>query len=121
MKSQREIKRLYDELMADVQTNNYYKVDLKNRVNCYTCACGHVTKTKDIDAGCTPFMHSCEKCGGMARSTFYNDIAPNQMPTEEWYRPTLKQLMKMRNDEPMLDHIFGGGLDVRKIQKDANQ
>ena len=117
MKSQREIKRRFDKLMSDVATNEYYKVDLSNRVNCYVCSCGHVTKTKDVDAGCTSFMHLCEKCHMMAKSTFYNDVAPNKEATEEWYRPTLKELMKMRDDAATLDHVFAGGLLVRRIKK----
>ena len=115
MKSQREIERKYNKLLKDVETNDFYKIDLNNRVNCYVCGCGHITKTKDIDAGVTPFMHKCEKCRQMARSTFYKDIAPNQQPPEEWYRPTLKQVLKMRKNEGMLDHILQGGLDVRRV------
>jgi hypothetical protein len=115
MLSQREIQRRYNKLVKDIQTNEFYKIDLTNRVNCYVCNCGHITKTKDIDAGVTPSMHKCEKCGEMARSTFYKDIAPKQYPTEEWFRPTLKQVLKMRKNEGMLDHILQGGLDIRKI------
>ena len=116
MKSQRQIEREYNKLLKDVATNDFYKTDLKNRVNCYVCTkCGHITKTRDIDAGVTPFMHRCEKCNEIAQSTFYTDIAITQQPTEEWFRPTLKQVIKMRKDEDMLDHILKGGLDVRKI------
>lgn len=114
-KSQREIERRYNKLISDVESNDFYKVDLTNRVNCYTCTCGHITKTKDVDSGVTPFMHSCEKCRQMARSSFYNDIAPDQEPTEEWYRPTLKQVLKMRKNEDLLNHVLSGGLIVRKI------
>jgi len=115
MISQRETERKYNALLKDVATKDFYKVDLENRVNCYKCDCGHITKTKDVDAGVTPFMIICEKCNGIARSTFYNDIAPEQEPTQEWYRPTLKQCLKLRNDFDMLEHILNGGLDVRKI------
>ena len=116
MLSQREIKRRYFHLLMEVSTSNYYKIDLENRVNCYVCTCGHVTKTKDIDAGVTPFLHKCENCGQHAKSTFYNDIAPNQNPTQEWYRPTLEQTLKLRNNEAMIDHIMNGGLDIRNIK-----
>ena len=111
----KEIKRRYNRLMWDVKTNDFYKIDLTNRVNCYQCSCGHTTKTKDIDAGVTPFMHRCEKCGGMAHSSFYADIIPDKQPTEEWYRPTLKQVLKMRSNPELLEHIFNGGLDCRKV------
>jgi len=118
MKSQREITREYNDLLKKVETDEFYQVDLSNRVNCYSCACGHVTKTKDIDAGVTPFMHQCEKCGGFARSSFYNDIAPHQSPTQEWFRPSLKEVLKMRKKEDgMLEHVLKGGLDVRPIKK----
>lgn len=116
MESIRSIEKKYNKLMNNVATNDYFKVDVSNRVNCYTCqSCGHITKTKDIDPGVIPFMFSCEKCKGTAYSSFFEDIAPNQQPTFEWYRPTLKQVIKMRKKEGMLDHIFNGGLDYRKL------
>lgn len=115
MKSQREIARKYNKLLKSVETDDFYKIDLANRVNCYVCSCGHITKTKDIDAGVTPFMHKCEKCGQMAQSTSYKDIVPEQQPTEEWYRPSLKKVLKMRKNEGMLHHIFQGGLCVRRV------
>lgn len=116
MISQREIIRKYNKLMNDVKSSDYYKIDVTNRVNCYTChKCGHITKTKDIDPGVIPFMFSCEKCGGTAYSSFFKDIASDKQPTIEWYRPTLKQVLKMMKKESMLDHIFSGGLDYRKI------
>lgn len=110
-----DIEKQYKKLMRDVATKDYYKIDLTNRVNCYTCNCGHITKTKDVDAGVTPFFFSCEKCGGMAQSTFFKDIAPNQKPTIEWYRPSLDELFKMRKQPALLDHILMGGLHYRKI------
>lgn len=119
MKSQREVERQYNRLLKDVETKDFYKIDLTNRVNCYVCQkCRHITKTIDVDAGVTPFMHTCESCGDMAQSTFYKDVAPNLKPTQEWYRPSLKQVLKMRSDEGMLDHVLKGGLDVRKIREE---
>ena len=115
MKSQREITRRYNKLLTEVETDDFQKIDLTNRVNCYVCKCGHITKTKDVDAGVTPAMHTCEKCNDFAHSTFYTDVAPSQKPTQEWYRPTLKQVLKMRKNEELLEHILKGGLDVRKV------
>jgi len=115
MESQREIEKKYKRLMDDVATHDFYKVDLTNRVNCYVCSCRHITKTKDVDAGVTPFLSECEACGRMAQSTMYRDIAPEKQPTIEWYRPTLKEVLKMRNKPMLLDHILNGGLDCRKI------
>jgi hypothetical protein len=49
--------------------------------------------------------------------TMYNDIAPSQEPTQEWYRPTLKEALKWRSKNTMmLEHILQGGLDVRNIK-----
>ena len=78
------------------------------------CKCGHITKTKDVDPGVTPFFHTCEKCGSMARSTFYTDIVPDKQPTEEWYRPTLEETLKMTDNPGLVDHILNGGLNNRK-------
>ena len=118
MKSQRQIEREYEKLLKDVRNDDYYtKINLTNRVNCYTCqSCGHITKTKDIHSGVTPFMFKCEKCEKTAYSSFYEDIAPDQKPTFEWYRPDLKQVIKMRNKPNLLDHILRGGLDYREIK-----
>ena len=102
--------------MADVQTNEYYtKVDLTNRVNCYVCPSGHITKTKDVDAGVTPMFIQCETCQAQARSSFFKDIAPDKLPTQEYYRPDLNQTLKLKPE--MLDHVLRGGLMLRKISK----
>jgi hypothetical protein len=119
MLSKKEIIRAYNKLIKEVETDDFYKIDLSNRVNCYICSCGHITKTKDVDSGVTPFMHNCEKCKKMANSSLYRDIAPDQDPTKEWYRPTLEQVLKIK-DENLLDHILRGGLDSRKISNDEN-
>jgi|SRR6478609_83849 len=116
----RAITKQYNELIEKVKTDKFYTdVDLTNRVNCYNCThCHHTTKSKDIDSGVTPFMFTCEKCGRPAYSTFYNDTAPTQEPTWEWFRPTLKQCLRMRiHNTALLDHVLSGGLDFRRIKK----
>lgn len=115
--SQRETEKKYNKLMKSVQEDEFFKTDLTNRVNCYRCQCGHITKTKDIDPGVTPMMFNCEKCQKTASSTFYTDIAPEQKPTIEWYRPSLKEVLKLRNRPHFLDHIFNGGLLSRPIKQ----
>lgn len=87
----------------------------ENRVNCYICPNGHLTKTIDIDKGTTPFMFICIECGKDARSTFYRDAAPGQKPTIEWFRPDLKATIKLRRKPAMLDHVLQGGLDYRTV------
>lgn len=115
MISQREVERQYHKLSEKVKKDSYYNIDLNNRVNCYSCDCGHITKTKDVDAGVTPFIHNCEMCGKMAKSSFYNDTHPDLLPTQEWYRPSLNEVLKLRSKPHVLDHVFNGGLMSRKI------
>jgi len=117
MYSINEIKRRYNKLLEKVKTDDYYKIDLTNRVNCYVCqTCRHITKTKDIDAGVTPSMFTCEICGNIAYSSFYKDIATDKKPTFEWFRPSLEQTIKMRKKPALLDHVLNGGLDYRKTK-----
>ena len=92
------------------------KTALFNKENCYTCtACGHITKTIDIDPGTTPMFFQCEICDSRAVSSMYRDIAPDKEPTQEWYRPALKKVKKMQ--PAFVDHIMMGGLLSRKIIK----
>lgn len=115
MESQREVEKKYNKIL---QHESIKGEVAPNRVNCYTCEkCGHITKTIDIDKGVTPFMSSCEMCKGTATSSFYDDIAPNQEPTIEWYRPTLKQTLKMRQNFNLLSHVLDGGLCSRIISQ----
>ena len=111
-----EVTKKYNKLINDVATKDFYRIDLTNRVNCYTCKCGHITKTKDVDSGVTPMFFKCEKCGKMASSSFYKDIALHLEPTFEWFRPTLAEVLKMRRKPQELDHILNGGLEYRLIK-----
>lgn len=109
MMSQRDIERKYKKLEI--------KPADPDRINCYVCSkCGCITKTIDIHYGVTPMFNSCTSCGSQSTSTWYRDIAPDQEPTHEWFVPTLKEIMKYRNNPSMIDHIFNGGLDFRKIK-----
>lgn len=116
MQSQREIEREYQKHLE----NPIYQEEIPdNRVNCYTCKNGHITKTIDIAIGTTPFIIHCktEGCSCDATSSFYKDIAPYLQPTHEWFRPTVKETIKFRNKNPgMVDHILMGGLDLRPIK-----
>lgn len=115
MKSLKQITRQYIAMLK--QGNNSDPVD-KNRVNCYTCRkCKHITKTIDRDTGVTPFVVNCERCNGEAQSSFYIDIAPNQDPTFEWYRPSVKEIFKKdRKNDGRLSHVLSGGLKNRRIK-----
>jgi len=115
LKSQREVMKAYYKLMEEVETNMFYKIDLTNRINCYVCSCGHITKTKDVDAGVIPMMHNCESCDAFAYSTGFKDVAPDQPHTQEWYRPTIGQTLKLRKNPGLLEHVLAGGLNLRKL------
>lgn len=104
--SEREIERKYSKIKIELAE--------PNRVNCYTCARGHITKTIHIHVGTTPMFNKCA-CGLQSTSSFYKDIAPEIEPAYEWFVPTLEQVKKYRKNPSMLDHIFMGGLDYRKI------
>lgn len=116
MKSQREIKRQYAQLIIDVQTKEYYtSIDLTNRVNHYECVkCGYVTKTIDVDAGCTSMQIPCYRCQSAARSHFYEKLPIDKEPELEWYRPSQKETIKLRKKPHLLDHVLKGGLLLRK-------
>src|SRR5690606_33264246 len=106
-----DIEIKYLQLMEDIKTNNYYKIDLTNRTNVYTCKNGHLTKTRDVDPGVTPFFHSCKTCREIAKSSFYADTHPELKAIQEWYRPSLEEVLKM--SDGMREHVLSGGLEVR--------
>lgn len=99
---------------------NYAKLEIKpaepNRTNCYRCQCGYITKTIDIHHGVTPMFITCDCCKGRSVSSFYQDLYPDKQPEYEWFVPTLDEVKKYRQNPAMLDHIFRGGLDFRKIK-----
>lgn len=118
MISQREVIRRYEQLKVDVATKDFYKVDLKNRVNCYCCrVCNNVTKTKDVDAGVTPMFIKCDKCHNTMNSTMYSDVRPDMAPNKEWYRPSIKEVLHLRNKPEMMEHVLSGGLMLRNVIK----
>lgn len=104
--SEREIERKYAKLEI--------KLAEPNSINCYTCTNGHIIKTIDIHHGVTPMFNRCF-CGAQSTSSWYKDIAPDIEPTYKWVVPTLAEVKKYKKQPEMLDHIFNGGLDYRKI------
>lgn len=112
-KERNDTKFKYAKLIYNVAHDEYYQIDLSNRTNIYTCDKGHITKTIDVDAGCTPFMKLCH-CGERSLSSFYKDNHPEVEPTQEWYRPTLEEVLKM--SDGMREHVLSGGLEIRDIK-----
>lgn len=119
--NEKELKILtlrYEKLLGEVSSKDFYKVDLDNRINTYTCvrkSCGNVIITKDVDAGVTPFIIGCPKCGERAQSSFYK-AALGSTPTHEWYRPSLDELKGNAHGPGAIEHILRGGLLLRQIQ-----
>lgn len=113
-----EIEKRYEKLLLDVQTKEHYtRVDLTNKLQSYWCNRGHLTSMRVIDAGVTPMYYTCEICQGPAGSTH---LTSSDEPTQEWYRPSLKQLLKMSTrdwHDGLVDHVLSGGLLLRKIVK----
>lgn len=118
MMSVREVIRMYSNLVNRIGNGTFAGNSNKGKVNCYRCSdCGHITKTIDVDEGVTPYVYTCEKCGGSACSSMYQNTAPDQKPTIEWYRPSLKKCLKMRSKhEDTLRHILYGGLVDRPTE-----
>lgn len=98
----------------------YSKIEIKpadeNRVNCYVCKCGYVTKTIDIHEGVTPMFLTCDCCKGTGISTGYHDITPDKAPEYEWFVPTLQEFLKHRKSPAMIEHLLLGGLELRRIK-----
>jgi len=121
MISQREVERQMARIINILDKKEEDVVE-KSKINCYLCpSCKHITKTIDVDKGTTPFRFNCEKCGNAALSTFYQDHAPDREPTVEWYRPPLKQILKLRKKKDQLNHILQGGLVPRFIIKKGEE
>lgn len=95
------------------------KEDNSPTINCYVCdSCQHITKTIDVDNGVTPMFKKCNNCNGYAKSSFYKDLLPSQSPSEEWYIPSLSQVLKYnrQNKTTLVEHILKGGLCNRVIR-----
>lgn len=104
-----EIKSRYKELLE-------YEFPNHGPINCYSCgSCHHITKTAHVDHGVTPFIIECEECGEEATSSFYRDLKPHNHATQEWYRPTLEEVIAKKDDEGWIDHVLNGGLILRKL------
>lgn len=106
--SEREIERKYSKLII--------KDAEPNRTNCYTCnTCGHIIKTIDRHEGVTPFMIACDVCKNRSISSMYRNTHPDLEPIYEWVVPTIKEIKKYKKNVGMLDHIFNGGLELKRI------
>jgi hypothetical protein len=96
---------------------------MSDRLNAYICtnkeACGNIMVTIDLEEGVTPFMLSCDECGGRAYSSMYG-VPPTLIPTLAWKKPKPEEIKQYRPEvrEAMRDHVGKGGLALYRIGKD---
>ena len=114
--NRKQIIREYNDMLKHEQIRGEVE---PNKINAYNCKCGHKTITIDVDKGVTPFYHICEVCGRLATSSFYRVESNTLKPTEEWYRPSIEETLKM--NDGMLQHILSGGLRAMRTAPDQRR
>lgn len=105
----KEVKKEYLKLTKEIETMPMY--DGCNTVDRYVCdKCGGILHTTYKDKGVTPFIITCQICGGMMKhtQTFRKETVPETVEIKNWFRPTLKQTLKMSDTN--IEHILNGGL-----------
>ncbi len=80
--------------------------------NCYKCSkCNHVDKYCYADSGTTPMIVECTHCKNRSSvSAMMRDLLPLKKPDQEWFRPSLKETLKLAGHPDILYHILKGGL-----------
>lgn len=111
MESVRSVTRKYLEMvkLAESQEPSY------GTVNVYDCSNGHSTTTKDVDKGTTPFVIGCRFCKELAQSRMYRTGQNPEVIHVEFYRPSLKEALKLRKNPNLLEHVLNGGLLKREV------
>lgn len=118
----KELKRRYDELLADIETAEMFD-GRKSGVDVYTCDdCGFQFYTRYKDKGVTPFTVRCHNCTH-GRATHDDTISPSNaaflgVKIHEWVRPTFEQLLKL--DKGIIEHVLNGGLVLDEELKTFN-
>lgn len=111
--TRKEIERQYNRMVCDIVESEMY--DVRNTVDRYVCEkCGKQIHTAYRDKGVTPFTIICPTCGGIMKhtQTFDRNEVPDNVEVREWYRPSLKETLKM--SDGWIDHIINGGLVLSK-------
>lgn len=91
--------------------------DGRGTVDRYECRkCGAMMHTTYKDKGVTPFMMACPVCQRQMQhtKTFDKETVPPEIEVLNWYRPTVKETLKM--SEAMIDHVLYGGLVLEKAR-----
>lgn len=95
----KELKKEYDELVADIESAKMF--DGRNKgVDVYQCKdCGFVFFTRYKDKGVTPFTLKCRNCGhsnAFHEKTISEECAECEgFIVHNWVRPTFEQLLKL--------------------------
>jgi hypothetical protein len=94
--------------------------------NAHVCKlCGHVMFSVHVHTGTASARITCPapKCGGESWSMFYR-LTPDVIPDDgknsswpdvanEWYRPTLQEMMDAASSREYLNHVINNGLLMR--------
>ncbi len=108
----KELKKKYDKLVAEIESAKVY--DGRNKgVDVYVCKeCGNMFYTRYKDKGVTPFTLGCRKCKNgtsFHRDTISEECAEREgFDVKNWVRPTFEQLQKL--SAGAIDHVLNGGL-----------
>lgn len=111
--SQREVTRRYKKMVASVEETGREP----KGPNVWVCECGNIMRCRHLDYGTTPMTLSCWVCQKGSLVSKWQDTMPDLPFSHEWYRPSLRQTLKLRTKRPQLvEHILLGGLEIRKVE-----
>lgn len=111
--NKKQIEKKYNALVDRIEGMRIY--DGRGTVDRYECQkCGCTMHTTYKDKGVTPFCTLCPECGGTMQhtKTFSKEVVPPFIKVLNWYRPTLKQTLKM--PDGIVEYILNGGLILEK-------
>lgn len=127
--SVRQVTRDYNKIASWLE-RNHPKVESSDCDDCktiqtYRCHCGKDTHTWIADYGTVPMFHNCSACGDMATSNGKKEIQESELPEidEVWYFPKLEEVLKLRKNPSLLDHVLNGGLlniKTHKLKDESN-
>lgn len=107
------IEKEYKKLVDSIENLRMY--DGRGTVDRYVCEkCGYTIFTTYRDKGVTPFTIRCSRCNGTMfhDKTYEKGQVPENLVIKDWYRPSLKETLKL--SEGMIEHILNGGLILEK-------
>ena len=108
------ITKRYNDMLKKYTPEKLQEFEKGVKTHAYECVKGHRIMTIDINPGTTPVLIKCQQCNNFATSQGYHKT--KEEPKIEWYRPTLKEVLKQisKGRWAMADHVLNGGLEKRK-------